>query len=39
MENLSEMDEFLDALLEIEPDGSTTINVTEDIYNLVITVR
>lgn len=39
MENLSEMDEFLDALLGIEPDGSTTINVTKDIYDLVITVR
>jgi len=41
IENLSEefLDDPLNALLEIEPDGSTTIDVTGDVDDLVITVR
>ncbi|OQX59299.1 MAG: hypothetical protein B5M49_00150 [Thermotoga sp. 4484_232] len=41
IENLPEefLNDLLDVLLETEPDGSTTIDVTGDIDNLVITVK
>ncbi|MCD6267318.1 MAG: hypothetical protein J7J14_02780, partial [Thermotogaceae bacterium] len=41
IENLPEefLNDLLDVLLETEPDGSTTIDITGDIDNLVITVK